>query len=70
MSSDNNYKITRIASSYILYDADIITEPTVQLFDRDYHTKQQAQQNNSTGGNTSVGRAKVVYFVLITGRWF
>ncbi len=63
MSSDNNYKITRIASSYILYDADIITEPTVQLFDRDYHTKQQAQQNNSTEANAGIGRAKVVYFI-------
>lgn len=64
MSPDTNFKISRIARSYILYDADIITEPTVQLFDRDYHTKQQAQQNNSTAAKAGVGRAKVVYFIL------
>ncbi len=63
MSSENNYKISRIANAYILYDASIIAEPTLQLFDRDYHTKQQAQQSNSTGERAGIGRANVVYFV-------
>lgn len=68
MLSDKNYKITKTANSYILYDASIIAEPSLQLFDGDYHTKQQAQQNNSatasvtTGVSTGIGRAKVVYF--------
>jgi len=66
MSSDKNYKITKVvepANSYILYDASIIAEPAVQLFDRDYHTKQQAQQNNSSAEKAAgIGRAQVVYF--------
>ncbi len=64
MSSDNNFKITKVGDSYILYDASIIAEPTPQLFDRDYHIKQQARQNNSSaaGQSAGVGRARVIYF--------
>jgi len=63
MLSDAHYKMSKTGSSYILYDAGIIAEPTLQLFDCDYHTKQQARQNNSAfGKNAGVGRAKVVYF--------
>ncbi len=62
MSSDNNYKISRIASAYILYDAAIIAEPSLQLFDRDYHTKQQARQSDSVDERAGIGRANVVYF--------
>jgi len=66
MSSDTDYKITRIASSYILYDAGIIAEPSLQLFDRDYHTKSQTQQNNSdaVAEQVGIGRARVTYFVF------
>ncbi len=61
-------------SSYIIYDASILAEPTLQLFDRDYHTNQQTQQNNSaspaviagtgsgTGNRAGIGRARVIYF--------
>jgi len=66
MSSGTNCKIIKAAeaaNAYILYDASIIAEPSLQLFDRDYHTKQQAQQNNSSVQKSGgVGRAKVVYF--------
>lgn len=65
----NTGKISKIGNSYILYDAAIIAEPSLQLFDADYHTIEQAQQNNSAalpdqqvpGG---IGRAKVTYFTL------
>ena len=63
MSSDNNHKVIKTGKAYILYDAAIIAEPGLSLFDCDYHTKQQPQQNNSAvGQNAGVGRAKVVYF--------
>lgn len=56
-----------MGDSYILYDADIIAEPTVQLFDSDYHTKQDAQQNNSSSSAVpGIGRARVVYFPFNT----
>lgn len=63
MSSDNHYEISRIANAYILYDAAIIAEPNLQLFDRDYHTKQQARQSDSASERAGIGRANVVYFV-------
>ena len=66
MSLDTNYKISKTGNAYILYDAAIIAEPALQIFDADYHTNKEAQQNNSTGGVTSektgIGRARVVYF--------
>jgi 3-deoxy-D-manno-octulosonic acid kinase len=67
MSLDNNFKISKTGGSYILYDASIIAEPTLQLFDSDYHTNQETQQNNSLSrpavpSKTGIGRAKVVYF--------
>jgi len=66
MSLGNNYKISKTGNSYILYDASIITEPALKIFNRDYHTNQQAQQNNSTSSeaSTGIGRARVVYFSL------
>lgn len=54
--------ISIIGDAYILYDADIIAEPAMQLFDADYHTNQEGQQNNSPLAKTGIGRAKVVYF--------
>ena len=63
MSSDKNYKTIKTGKAYILYDASIITEPGLSFFDRDYHTKQQAQQNNSTAEKSGgIGRARVAYF--------
>ena len=64
-SLDSQSKIKKMGDSYILYDADIVADPTVQLFDGDYHTKQDAQQNNSTSSTVpGIGRARVVYFPL------
>lgn len=61
-------EISKIGDSYILYDADIIAEPTLQLFDADYHTNQEARQNNSltdeSSLKTGIGRAKVLYFTF------
>ena len=67
MSLDKNFKISKTGSSYILYDASIIAEPTLQLFDFDYHTNQCSQQNKSVsqpsaGQHGGIGRARVVYF--------
>ena len=67
MSLDDNFKISKIGSSYILYDACIIAEPTLQLFDRDYHTNQRSRQNKlvsnlSAEQQGGIGRAPVVYF--------
>ena len=60
-------KISKTGNSYILYDASIIAEPTLQLFNRDYHTNQCSQQNKSVshtpvGQQGGIGRARVVYF--------
>ena len=55
MSLDKNLKISKTGSSYILYDASIIAEPTLQLFNLDYHTNQCSQQNKSVSHTT--GRA-------------
>lgn len=69
MSSKDQFKIKKTGGSYILYDASIINEPTLQLFDGDYHTNSGAQQNNSTSASAvaasssqGIGRAKVRYF--------
>ena len=67
MSSKDQFKIKKTGNSYILYDASIIVEPTLQLFDADYHTNSGAQQNNSAFADESapgagIGRAKVTYF--------
>ena len=67
MSLGNSLKISKIGNSYILHDANIIAEPTLQLFDRDYHTNECSQQNKSVshpsvGQQGGIGRAEVVYF--------
>jgi 3-deoxy-D-manno-octulosonic acid kinase len=68
MSLDTNYKISKTGNSYVLYDAAIIAEPALQIFDADYHTNKDTQQNNSparvASGNTGIGRARVIYFTL------
>jgi hypothetical protein len=67
MCIDNDFKISKIGNSYILYDVSIIAEPTLQLFDRDYHTNQSSRQNKlvsnfSSEKQAGIGRAPVVYF--------
>ena len=63
MSLDSQSTIKKMGNSYILYDAGMITEPTVRLFDADYHTKADSRQNNSAVDDApGIGRAKVVYF--------
>jgi 3-deoxy-D-manno-octulosonic acid kinase len=67
MSLDNNLKISKTGGSYILYDASIIAEPTLQLFNRDYHTNQSSRQSKSESNLSGeqqggIGRAPVVYF--------
>jgi len=75
MSLDSQFKVVKTGGSYILYDAGIIADPEVQLFDADYHTNQYAQQNNSIpytdlradlnadlNAEPGIGRARVVYF--------
>ncbi len=67
MCIDNDFKISKIGNSYILYDASIIAEPTLQLFNRDYHTNPSSRQNKSESSLSGeqqggIGRAPVVYF--------
>jgi 3-deoxy-D-manno-octulosonic acid kinase len=71
MSLGNECKISKTANSYILYDAGIIAEPALQLFNRDYHTNQSPRQKKSEPGfpggrqgeqQGGIGRAPVVYF--------
>ena len=61
-------KISKTGNAYVLYDADIIAEPALQLFDADYHTNHETQQNNSASkaaeAKSGIGRARVVYFPL------
>lgn len=60
----SQYKIKKTGDSFILYDAGLITEPTAQLFDVDYHTNNANQQNNSVlSSEAGIGRARVVYFL-------
>jgi len=47
MSLDNHFKISKTGNSYVLYDASIIAEPVLPLFNRDYHTNLSSQQNKS-----------------------
>ncbi len=63
---ESQFNIKKTGDSYILYDASIIADPSLQLFDYDYHTNQSAQQNNSSPAaelttESGIGRAKVVY---------
>ena len=66
---DNHYKIKKSGAASILYDDSIIAEPDAGLFetavDNNYHTNQQAQQNDSeqpASGSQGIGRAQVTYF--------
>ncbi len=70
----SQFKIKKTCDSYILYDASIIADPSLQLFDRDYHTNQSAQQNNSLSAagliaEPGIGRARVVYLSFEGKTW-
>ena len=70
----SQFKIKKTGDSYILYDASIIADPSLQLFDRDYHTNQSAQQNNSLPAvelstESGIGRARVVYLTFDDKTW-
>ena len=63
---ESQFNIKKTGDSYILYDASIIADPSLQLFDHDYHTNQSAQQKNSSPAaeltsEAGIGRARVVY---------
>jgi len=64
---DIQFKIKKIGKSSILYDEDILTDPSLQLFDADYHTNLESQQSESSQYKDKVspggiGRARVIYF--------
>ena len=66
---DIQFKIKKIADSSILYDTDILVDPSPQLFDVDYHTNLESQQKLSSDQHDhilegGVGRARVTYFSL------
>ncbi|MCK5191264.1 MAG: 3-deoxy-D-manno-octulosonic acid kinase [Methylococcales bacterium] len=62
MALDRQYKIKKIDNSYILYDIDIISDPVLELFDRDYHSNNEQFLPSDLSGETGIGRAKVIYF--------
>ncbi len=71
---ESQFNIKKTGNSYILYDASIIADPSLQLFDRDYHTNQSAQQNNSSPAaelttDSGIGRARVVYLSYKDKTW-
>jgi 3-deoxy-D-manno-octulosonic acid kinase len=69
---ESQFKIKKTGDSYILYDADIIADPSLQLFDRDYHTNQSPQQNNSSSESATepgIGRARVSYITCEDKIW-
>ena len=71
---ESQFKIKKTGDSYVLYDASIIADPSLQLFDRDYHTNQSAQQNNSLptaelSTESGIGRARVVYLTFEDKTW-
>ncbi|VAW51107.1 3-deoxy-D-manno-octulosonic acid kinase [hydrothermal vent metagenome] len=61
--TDSRYKVVTIKNSIVLYDAGLISEPLLSLFDGE----QQGAKNAGEYPNhsrTGIGRAKVVYFSL------
>jgi len=70
----SQFKIKKTGNSYILYDAGIIADPSLQLFNRDYHTNQSTRQNNSLPAEeltaeAGIGRARVVYLSYEDKTW-
>ena len=71
---ESQFNIKKTGDSYILYDASIIADPSLQLFDHDYHTNQSAQQKNSSPAaeltsEAGIGRARVVYLSHADKTW-
>jgi len=62
MVLDGRYTIKIIDDSYILYDADLISDPILEIFDRDYHSNNDPSLSSDLLEDAGIGRAKVVYF--------
>ena len=62
MALVSQYTIKKIDNSYILYDADSISNPVLEIFDRDYHSNNEQSLSSGLSGEVGIGRAKVVYF--------
>jgi len=60
---ESRYKIKKAGNSTILYDAEILSDSVLQLFDGDYHANSKNRKNNSAlSSGAGIGRAEVVYF--------
>jgi len=59
---NSRYKVITIENSIVLYDADLISKPTLSFFEG----KQEAEKPdiNRVANRSGIGRAKVVYFSL------
>jgi 3-deoxy-D-manno-octulosonic acid kinase len=62
MGLDSQYTIKKIDNSYILYDADAISDPVSEIFDRDYYSNNEQSLSSDLPGEVGIGRANVVYF--------
>ncbi len=67
MPEKNPFKTKNIGRSTILYDAQIISEPSLKLFDPEYHVVNDNQGDSLLPplpglSEKGIGRAKVVYF--------
>ncbi|MBG7610081.1 MAG: 3-deoxy-D-manno-octulosonic acid kinase [Anaerolineae bacterium] len=62
MTLVSQYTIKKIDNSYILYDADVISNPVLEIFDRDCHSNNDQSLSSDLSGEVGIGRAKVVYF--------
>jgi 3-deoxy-D-manno-octulosonic acid kinase len=62
MALIGQYTIKKIDNSYVLYDADVISNPVLEIFDRDYHSNNEQSLSSGSSGEVGIGRAKVVYF--------
>ena len=61
MVTNSRYKVITIDNSIVLYDANLISTPTLSLFDAKQH---DVEKNNisTEQQRTGIGRAKVTYF--------
>jgi 3-deoxy-D-manno-octulosonic acid kinase len=62
MALDSPYKIKITGRSYILYDSEIISDPGVEIFDREHHLNNGQHSVTNLPAGKGVGRAKVAYF--------
>lgn len=62
MASDSPYKIKTLGRSYILYDSELISDPGMEIFDREHHLSNEGHSVAGLSIGKGVGRAKVVCF--------